>query len=426
MRPQAVGRCAFVTEEIGLMRGKTMRRAWLLAAWLALAPGLARAQGWLGGSPAPASDYAPPDPVVPLPLYSTRPEAGGLYAAGSYVMYRQTNPLKDQTIAVRGFIATDTQILGPGTAGTFIGDRQEALNVQQASGPNGYQPGFKAELGYRFADGSSLSLAYTFLTETRTLAAATLVPSGLRFRDDLANTFLTAYVFNFPSDFAGPTDKVTDQFGVSLPNAVYGIWNGASAMTIDFRQRVDQYDLTYRVPAFDTDCYRLSGMVGLRHVWIWERFFWRTTDLDINGNSDPSFVGLYNNIVSNEMYGVHAGCRNECYMGHGFAWTLDLDAALLFNSVHEEAKYQLGTLTTPDAKRSLRKYTFVPEFQATLSLQWFPIEGIQVQVGYDVMAFLNTISSPRPIDFDYGSLTPAYERTFRLLDGFQAGIALIF
>src|SRR4051812_20650331 len=68
--PPANGRCAFVREEMGLMRGKTIRGAWLLAFGLALAlaPGQTRAQD--------ATGYAPADPQIPLPLGSTRPEDG--------------------------------------------------------------------------------------------------------------------------------------------------------------------------------------------------------------------------------------------------------------------------------------------------------------------------------------------------------------
>src|SRR4051812_1369008 len=103
IRPHASGRCAFVTEEMGLMRRKIICRMWLLSALSVLVPGMAWAQ---------VPDYAPPDPVIPLPLYSTQPAMGGLYAAGSYVMLRQTNPLRDQLIAVRGFIAVDESVLG--------------------------------------------------------------------------------------------------------------------------------------------------------------------------------------------------------------------------------------------------------------------------------------------------------------------------
>ncbi len=97
-------------------------------------------------------DYAPPDVVFPFPLGSTHPEEGGLYLATEFIAYRQTNPLKDQVVAVRGFQVTSqtiefqdstgrnfTTTLGP--SGTFIGSGASALNVNQVTGPNDYQPG---------------------------------------------------------------------------------------------------------------------------------------------------------------------------------------------------------------------------------------------------------------------------------------------
>src|SRR5207253_6974440 len=43
-------------------------------------------------------DYAPPDPEFPLPLYHERPETGGFYAAGEFLLLRQTNPLNEQQL----------------------------------------------------------------------------------------------------------------------------------------------------------------------------------------------------------------------------------------------------------------------------------------------------------------------------------------
>jgi len=42
------------------------------------------------------------------------------------------------------------------------------------------------------------------------------------------------------------------------------------------------------------------------------------------------------------------------------------------------------------------------------------------------MAFFNTISSPVPVSFDWMGVDPGYQSTFRLLDGFNAGFALVF
>ena len=56
------------------------------------------------------------DPRVEREREHTRPEDGGLYLFGEYVMFHQTNPLSSgQPIAVRGFYVWDTS-LGPSPA----------------------------------------------------------------------------------------------------------------------------------------------------------------------------------------------------------------------------------------------------------------------------------------------------------------------
>ena len=82
---------------------------------------------------------------------------------------------------------------------------------------------------------------------------ATLVPPQFHFGADLADSFLTAPVFNFPTAFAGPANKVSQIIGGTVvplgnPFAVFGIWNGASLMSIDLIQRYSQGD-TERVIA---------------------------------------------------------------------------------------------------------------------------------------------------------------------------------
>jgi hypothetical protein len=49
------------------------------------------------------------------------------------------------------------------------------------------------------------------------------------------------------------------------------------------------------------------------------------------------------------------------------------------------------------------------------------------RVGWDVMAFFNTIYIPNPIDFDYLSPAPDWERrSVRLIDGLNLGVGFIF
>jgi hypothetical protein len=160
---------------------------------------------------------------------------------------------------------------------------------------------------------------------------------------------------------------------------------------------------------------------------MWERYQWVTTDLDSTGTSSPLFAAVYNDITSNRMYGVNIGQSSEWYIGKGFACHLDLQAALFLDSVNMQAEYRLfDKFTPPDNKRSRKDWTAVPEIQATAGLMWYPSEGIQVFAGYDVMCFFNTYSQPKPIDFNYSSISPHWDSTFRLFDGFKAGVAFIF
>ncbi len=449
------------------MRRFTVWGAGLLAVLAALLPGKALGQFSqpIGdASPTGAPDYAPPaNANLPLPLYSTHPDLGGLFVSGGFVMYRQTNPLKDQPVAYRGLIITDPvasldpSVTGfPGTfvdlgqqlhegigQGTFVGSRSVALDVHQVTGPNTYQPGFSMEGGWKFQDGSTLTLGWMYLAKSNLIAAATLtsIPNQ-QFRADQANSFLTSFVYNFPAEFGGPPSKITAQVGLDelsdpVQGAAFGIWNGSSVQTLQFEQKTQQIQATYRVPFYETECYRVSGLVGPRFFWIWERFTWRTTDIGLALNeatetiitlpTQPDWSAVYTNIVSNRMYGVFAGFSQEYYIGKGFAFMLDSNAAALLDIVKEQAKYELGAKDmTPQAKRRRTDYTIVPEVQATARVMYYPWEGIQISVGWDAMAFFNTISSPRPIDFNYGSLAPGWESTFRIFDGFQASLALVF
>src|SRR5262249_46197488 len=108
------GKDAFVTEEMGLMRGKTfLGGAGLLVAWLTLAPvafaqGISPSAGDITGPG--ATGYAPADPQLPVPLGSTRPEDGGLYTFGRFAYFKQSNILRAQPVAIRGFRASDDSI----------------------------------------------------------------------------------------------------------------------------------------------------------------------------------------------------------------------------------------------------------------------------------------------------------------------------
>jgi hypothetical protein len=413
------------------MTRKTIWRALWLTAAVALAPAAARAEGLSGTGPTGTLGYAPPDCNLWAPLYSTRPEAGGVYLFGEFVFIRENNPLRSQGVATRGFVTTSNNVTDfNGNAipiGTFVGPGTVALDTHQATGPNNYQPGFTVGAGWKFADGSDLSVSWMYLTRRETLASATLAPPGLRINQDFSNTFLFSPVFGFPSDFSGPAQKIDPARGGA--GSVFGIWNGASIMTESYRQYAEQVEATYRLPIFDTECYRISGLVGPRFWWFWDRYKWVTNDLDNLGNGAGEFGAVYTNIDSNRLYGIHCGFQQEWYAGCGFACTLKTEAALLADLVKTEVRYRSAVrelIGFPQSKRSRHYYTIVPEFDVKPSLSWYPLEGVELHVGYNFMAFFNTVASEHPIDFNYGSVDPKFDRVFRFLDGFDIGLSFVF
>jgi hypothetical protein len=404
---------------------KSVWGAGVLAIWATLAtlaPGTALAQeSWPQGGD--ATGYAPPAVPLPYPLGTTHPEMGGLFVAGSYIMYSQTNPIKPQEVAVRGFVVTDdTGLNAAGSAGTFVGPRNQALNTGQVSGPYSFEPGFKLEVGWKFGDGSSLTASFWWIAESQYRAVATLAAPNYQYNSDQSATFLTSYVFDFPADFAGAPSKIAS----GTPFNVYGIWNGASEMSIVLWQRAEQFQLEYRKPFYETENYRVSALAGPRWVWFEDKFRWITTDTDVFGNQSPIYQGIYNNQVDNRMYGLYAGLQQEWYLGCGLAAMLNTSVGGFLDVVRTSVDYQRGDRGGPENKRGRTMWRPVPEFQLTPSVMWYPLEGVQMQFGYDFFMFLNTVASPQPIDFNYSSLSPQYTDIARFFNGFQATIAFFF
>jgi hypothetical protein len=489
------------------MRGKSIRGAWLLAAWLTLLPALVRAQ---------SPGYAPADGQLPIPLGSTRPEDGGLYLAAQALFFHQNIPLKSQLLAIRGFQASDNSIptgfiggtqasqllvnvnsvnnalpvilatLPAGTTvlqefdqtttvaingvvttttpvailfslpaqaafatgflpvGAFVGNGQAALDVKDLTGRDSYQPGTELTIGWKFKDGSSVAFNWLYIAEANYRTGASLAPPNGVVGGQLQNTFLFSPVFNFPPEFSGANFKVSlfqptnlNVQGIPIPQpnpqAVFGIWNGASIMTLQFRQRFQQYEIAYREPIYETDDYRLSGIVGPRFAWEWEKFKWTTTSIGFDASTGiiqngPDNVGIYSAVTSNRMYGLHAGCEQECYLGHGFAVNFKTEGALFMDAVKEYAKYETEAKFSnlPANKKARRVWAIVPELQATLGMMWYPTEFIQVYAGYEVMAFFNTQALRKPVDFDYSNVSPTWTNFTRYFDGWRAGFAITF
>ena len=378
---------------------------------------------------AQGADYSPPDVPFPAPIGHDRMDKGGIYFLGEFVMYQQTNPIKHQAIAFRGFVDEDGSITGQ--PGTFVGSRALALDAHDVSGPSTFQPGFKVGVGYRFEDASVVEVSYFNLQKavfnhSNSLANRDFNPGGVL----QADTFVTAFVFNFPAAYAGPIAQPNgnpNKLTIGRAGATFGIWNAASEMSLEFDQRTSSAEILFRKPIFETECWRCYGLCGPRFFWIWERLKWRTVDLAVDGEQNPLFAAVYTNIVSNRMYGPFAGIGNEWYLGNGFAVSLDVEAAGLLDIVKERVRYELGQKDTPPQnKRSITDYTLVPEFSGSVNLWWYPTEAIQLRFGWDAMSFFNTKGSEQPVAFDWGSVNPVFNRIFRLFEGFHAGIAIIF
>jgi hypothetical protein len=363
------------------------------------------------------------------PLSHPRYEDGGFFTFGEFMYYRQTRPLLSQSVAFRGFIDTNGGISGTGTPGTRFGSFAEALNTNMVNGAGNFQPGMNIGIGYRFKNGISVTVEWMHLAESRYAATAGLLPGNFLPGQNLADTFLFAPVSNFPASFGGnPANVVIN--GSQAFGSTFGIWNAASNMEIQFIQRFEQVQITQRIPIWETECYRAYGIVGPRAIVMWEKFEWRTVDTDTLGQATADTTALYNNIVSNRLYGVFVGSGHDWYLHSGrcgaFAVDLSLCGALYMDFVKGRARYELGDKSEA-ATRSRRLLEAVPGVDGKLGLCWYPWEAIQVRLGYSFMALFNTVASPRPIDFNFGTIDPPFNGGIsRLLHGVDVGIGFIW
>src|SRR5581483_7030018 len=108
----------------------------------------------------------------------------------------------------------------------------------------------------------------------------------------------------------------------------------------------------------------------------------------------------------------------EYWLGNGFSISLDITGAGYINYAKERATWELGQKFGQRAKRNTIDYTLVPEVEGQLNLWWYPIDGVECRLGYNGMAFFNTIASQSPVDFNFGAITPAYNKgVIRTFDG---------
>jgi hypothetical protein len=366
-----------------------------------------------------------PPVIFTGPFSGPRPESGGLYVGAEFLYMATNRNLASQQIATRGFKDLDGMASGA-PPGSFIGSHDEALNTSDLRGPGQYEPGFDLFFGWKFEGGIAVELGWRHLTQVRYHAAADIIPPGFNVGDQFQNTFLFAPVVNFNVNWAGAQPTLPNGSAVST----FGIWNAASSMTIDFTQRYDIYQISARLPVWETDDHRIYGLFGPRIVWIWERFSWLTISVDKDGNSSPADQALYSNTVSNRMYGVHCGGGNDWYLGStpigGFAFNLDLEGGLYVNLVKTTANYVRGDGLFSSG-RSGRLSSLVPGAEARAGFRWYVWEGITLDAGYDVQTYFNTLGSRHPIDFDLGSVDPKFDHIpFRWYYGMRFGISFSF
>jgi hypothetical protein len=280
----------------------------LLVPWQRVAPGSAGDSS--GGSFLPPTavrgqqlDYEVPqaDPVFPIPTYSPKPELGGFFFDSEFRYMQQTNPIRNQVLAVRGFVNSDGVSPIPQPVGTFNGNAFTALNANMVDGPLTFIPGYSFGLGYRFRDGLQVEVNYWHLFNVRYVSGASLLPVANQVDPNLANTFLFSPVYNFSPDWAGPNVATTAPGANPLGN--FGIWNGASEMDLQFDQRLEKYEIMFRYPIWESEydpisnqdhyAIRTYGQVGVRHYWEWEKFWWRVVHADSQGNAGPTDVAEY-------------------------------------------------------------------------------------------------------------------------------------
>lgn len=362
------------------------------------------------------------DPVIPIP--TGRTGQAGFYTSAEFIMLTQTRTIGSQVVAFRGIVDSTGNITG--LPGTYVGSGQVGLSTNDL-GRTTFSPGFQVELGYKFEDGTRIYANYLQMFDAHYSAGASLVPPFFRSNVSLTDTFLTAGVFNFPSLYAGPQTKTQyDTVPGSAGFNTYGIWNGASEMTIKYTQRYQQAEIGARVPVFQTDYSRVYGLAAGKFGWFYDRFNWRTVSYDVNGNARPEDAATYSNTLSQRMYGPIFGFGHEIFLHNQLSLSVDLTGGVLLNVIKERAKYELGDEST-QSKRSNNEYSVVPNGNANVNLWWYPIEGVQVRVGYQAMTYFNTRRMTEPIGFDYGAIDPNYgTQVFRIIHGINFGIGLFF
>jgi hypothetical protein len=407
------------------MRHRYIGGAFLAAAAVLAWPAAANAQPPLSTGTAPITSgedggfQVAQNAAIPAHLPTGKAGDSGFYFGMEFVSLMQTRAIGNQTIARYGFYDLTGEVTGK--PGSLVGGGAEAINPSMFKDKT-FQPGARVEIGYRFDDGSRIFANWLQLYDAHYTIGASQIPPLYRTRPDLADTFVSSPVYSFNSFFGGAQGKVT-----GVPDtAVFGIWNAATQMDVKFTQRFEQAQFGGRVPMFMTDYSRVYGTGGFQFNWFFERFQWRTVSSDQAGNFTPQNVAFYTNTLSQRLYGPFLGCGHEIFVANQFSLSCDLTGGLLMDVDKKRVKYILGDRTV-QSKWGEDGFRLVPNANIAFDLWWYPIEGVQMRIGYQAMTFYNTEYMLDPVGFNFGNISPAYRfKAFRLVHGFNAGIGFFF
>jgi hypothetical protein len=354
----------------------------------------------------------------------------GMYFAAESIFFWMDNPVRSQVLAVRGFW-DDFGTLTDHAPGTFIGSKLTALSAGDIGEGNYLKPGYRVSLGYRLRNDIAFEFSYWNLAEIRHQAGAGIVPPGSvgfanrTVNPSLADSFISAPFYNFTPTFAGPANDVISRNPnfAGLPLSAYGIWNAAEDMSIELVQKVWNMEMNCRMPINQTECDRTYAIAGARYINVFERFRFRTVDIDLAGNADPINVAVYNNLWENRLYGAQVGMGYERYLGQGFSWSLEGRVGLFLDQRLTGVNITRGD---DDPSRKREDMSISPMLQGGAYLWWYPIEGVQLRAGYELLTLWNVRRSEQPVSFDVQTPDPAYEDMLLWLQGFTGGIAFIF
>jgi hypothetical protein len=375
------------------------------------------------------------------------PGKPGVFTFAEATILTQSWTLGNQLVAWRGLL--DTTGVISGTPGTYLGSGARALSTGDL-GRSSWAPGINLGIGYKLDDGSTVHFRVMKQAQQDYNATASGATPFARSNANLSDTFLTAGVFNFPPQYAGPRRKtayegtrvgdIVDIFGnVVILNgqpllvgrtvpegAFYGIWNGASVMTISYTTDYTEAEFGGRVPLFESRTSKIYGLGGMRFHHFLERFNWRTTSFSVDGSAGPQDSAEYRNNLSQRLYGPYMGCAHDVYLGNRFSVSAEMTGGVFANVIKRRAKYSL-TDESIQNKRSTNDLGLAATGGAAAHLWWYPTKGVQVRVGYTANTFWNTERMKDPIAFNYGALDPVYgTQYFRIIHGLEFGFSLFF